>query len=90
MGFLAGKRALIVGVATDRSIAWGIAQAMQREGATLALSYASDTFKARVLPLARTLDALTLRWMYRATRTSARRLISSASSGGHSTSWCMR
>ena len=33
MGFLAGKRAFIVGVATDRSIAWGIAQALHREGA---------------------------------------------------------
>ncbi len=39
MGFLAGKRALIVGVASERSIAWGIAQAMQREGAELAFSY---------------------------------------------------
>ena len=52
MGFLAGKRALIVGVATDRSIAWGIAQAMHREGAQLALSYANDKFKERVAPLA--------------------------------------
>jgi enoyl-[acyl-carrier protein] reductase I len=60
MGFLAGKRALIVGVATDRSIAWGIAQAMQREGATLALSYANDKFKERVVPLAQTVGALTL------------------------------
>ena len=60
MGFLTGKRALIVGVATDRSIAWGIAQAMQREGATLALSYANDKFKERVVPLAETLGALTL------------------------------
>jgi enoyl-[acyl-carrier protein] reductase I len=60
MGFLAGKRALIVGVATDRSIAWGIAQAMQREGATLALSYANDKFKERVVPLAQSLGALTL------------------------------
>jgi enoyl-[acyl-carrier protein] reductase I len=60
MGFLTGKRALIVGVATDRSIAWGIAQAMHREGATLALSYANDKFKERVVPLAETLSALTL------------------------------
>jgi enoyl-[acyl-carrier protein] reductase I len=60
MGFLAGKRALVVGVATDRSIAWGIAQAMQREGATLALSYANDKFKERVVPLAHSLSALTL------------------------------
>ena len=60
MGFLAGKRALIVGVATDRSIAWGIAQAMQREGARLALSYANDKFKERVVPLAHSVEALTL------------------------------
>jgi enoyl-[acyl-carrier protein] reductase I len=60
MGFLTGKRALIVGVATDRSIAWGIAQAMQREGARLALSYANDKFKERVVPLAQGLEALTL------------------------------
>jgi enoyl-[acyl-carrier protein] reductase I len=60
MGFLAGKRALIVGVATDRSIAWGIAQAMHREGATLALSFANDKLKERVVPLAQSLSALTL------------------------------
>jgi enoyl-[acyl-carrier protein] reductase I len=60
MGFLAGKRALIVGVATDRSIAWGIAQAMHREGATLALSFANDKLKERVVPLAQSLNALTL------------------------------
>ena len=39
MGFLAGKRALIVGLATERSIAHGIAQAMHREGAELAFTY---------------------------------------------------
>jgi len=52
MGFLNGKRAFIVGVATDRSIAWGIAQAMQREGAELAFSYVNDKMKERVEPLA--------------------------------------
>ncbi|HXL97027.1 MAG TPA: enoyl-ACP reductase [Steroidobacteraceae bacterium] len=52
MGILAGKRALIVGVATDRSIAWGIAQAMHAQGAELAFSYANDTFRLRVEPLA--------------------------------------
>jgi enoyl-[acyl-carrier protein] reductase I len=52
MGFLSGKRAFIVGVATDRSIAWGIAQAMQREGAELAFSYVNDKMKERVEPLA--------------------------------------
>ena len=52
MGFLAGKRALIVGVATERSIAWGIAQAMHREGAELAFTYLNDKLKERVEPLA--------------------------------------
>ncbi len=52
MGMLAGKRALIVGVATDRSIAWGIAQAMHAQGAELAFSYANDRFRERVEPLA--------------------------------------
>jgi enoyl-[acyl-carrier protein] reductase I len=57
MGFLAGKRALIVGVATDRSIAWGIAQAMHREGAELAFSYPNDKLKERVEPLAHSLGS---------------------------------
>jgi enoyl-[acyl-carrier protein] reductase I len=57
MGFLAGKRALIVGVATDRSIAWGIAQAMHREGAELAFSYLNDKMKERVEPLAASLGS---------------------------------
>jgi enoyl-[acyl-carrier protein] reductase I len=60
MGFLAGKRALIVGVATDRSIAWGIAQAMRREGAELAISYANDKLKERVQPLADSVGAITM------------------------------
>src|ERR1700722_1676651 len=57
MGFLAGKRALIVGVATDRSIAWGIAQAMHREGAELAFTYPNDRMKERVVPLAESLGS---------------------------------
>lgn len=57
MGFLAGKRALIVGVATERSIAWGIAQALHREGATLAFSYVNDKMKERVVPLAESLGS---------------------------------
>jgi enoyl-[acyl-carrier protein] reductase I len=52
MGFLAGKRAFICGLASDRSIAWGIAQAMHREGCELAFNYASDRFKDRVIELA--------------------------------------
>ncbi|MEP7246479.1 MAG: SDR family oxidoreductase, partial [Gammaproteobacteria bacterium] len=57
MGFLAGKRVLIVGVATERSIAWGIAQAMHREGAELAFTYLNDKMKERVVPLAESLGA---------------------------------
>jgi enoyl-[acyl-carrier protein] reductase I len=57
MGFLDGKRALIVGVATERSIAWGIAQAMQREGAELAFSYVNDKLKERVESLAASLGS---------------------------------
>jgi enoyl-[acyl-carrier protein] reductase I len=56
MGFLSGKRALIVGLATDRSIAWGIAQAMHREGAELAFSHI-DRMTDRVVPLAKQLGS---------------------------------
>jgi enoyl-[acyl-carrier protein] reductase I len=52
MGILAGKRALIIGVATDRSIAWGIAQAMHAHGAELAFTYGHEKLKDRVEPLA--------------------------------------
>jgi enoyl-[acyl-carrier protein] reductase I len=48
MGLLQGKRALILGVANKRSIAWGIATAFQREGAELAFSYAIDRLKENV------------------------------------------
>lgn len=47
-----GKRGLIMGVANQRSIAWGIAQAMANEGAELAFSYQGDAFGQRVKPLA--------------------------------------
>jgi len=56
MGFLAGKRALIVGLATDRSIAWGIAQAMHAQGAELAFSYI-ERMADRVVPLAQSLGS---------------------------------
>ena len=48
MGLLQGKKALILGVANKRSIAWGIATAFQREGAELAFSYAIDRLKENV------------------------------------------
>jgi enoyl-[acyl-carrier protein] reductase I len=52
MGFMAGKRALIVGLASKRSIAWGISQAMAREGAELAFTYQTDKLKPRVEKMA--------------------------------------
>jgi enoyl-[acyl-carrier protein] reductase I len=48
MGFLAGKKALITGVASDRSIATGIAEAFKREGADLAFTYQGERLKSRV------------------------------------------
>src|ERR1700741_1188388 len=50
-GLMAGKRGLIMGVANERSIAWGIAQALHAHGAELAFSYQGETFKKRVAPL---------------------------------------
>ena len=57
MGLLDGKRALIVGVGNQRSIAWGIATAFEREGASLAFTYLGDRFKDNVAKLVATLPA---------------------------------
>jgi enoyl-[acyl-carrier protein] reductase I len=57
MGKLDGKTALIFGVANDRSIAWGIAQAFHREGARLAFSYGAEALERRVRPLAESVGA---------------------------------
>jgi len=51
-GVMAGKRGLIMGVANDRSIAWGIAAAAAAQGAELAFTYQGDALKKRVEPLA--------------------------------------
>jgi enoyl-[acyl-carrier protein] reductase I len=51
-GLMAGKRGLIMGVANNRSIGWGIAQACARHGAELAFTYQGDALKKRVEPLA--------------------------------------
>jgi enoyl-[acyl-carrier protein] reductase I len=48
---MAGKRGLIMGLANDKSIAWGIAQALAAQGAEIAFSYQGDALKKRVLPL---------------------------------------
>lgn len=57
MGFLAGKRALIVGLLSNRSIAYGIAEAMKREGAELAFTYQTEKFEDRVGKLAAEFDS---------------------------------
>ena len=52
MGFLAGKKILITGILSHRSIACGVAQACRREGATLAFTYVNDDLKERVVKIA--------------------------------------
>ena len=52
MGFLEGKKILITGVASNRSIAWGCAEAMHRQGAEIALTYQNDKLKSRVEEMA--------------------------------------
>jgi len=52
MAFLTGKRALITGIASNRSIAWGVAQVMARQGAELAFTYQGDKLKGRVTDMA--------------------------------------
>jgi enoyl-[acyl-carrier protein] reductase I len=52
MGLLSGKKVLIFGVANERSIAWGIAQAFHREGAELAFTFLGEALEKRVRPLA--------------------------------------
>jgi enoyl-[acyl-carrier protein] reductase I len=56
-GLMDGKRGLIMGLANDKSIAWGIAQALASQGAEMAFSYQGDALKKRVLPLAEKLGA---------------------------------
>ena len=51
------KRALVVGVANDQSIAWGVAQALHRAGAKLAITYLNDKAEPHVRPLAESVDA---------------------------------
>ena len=59
-GLMRGKRGLIMGVANNRSIAWGIAKACRMQGAELALTYQGDALKKRVEPLAAEINALVL------------------------------
>jgi enoyl-[acyl-carrier protein] reductase I len=56
-GLMAGKRGLVMGVANDRSIAWGIARAVAAQGATLAFTYQGEALEKRVRPLAEQVGA---------------------------------
>src|ERR1700693_2290459 len=56
-GLMRGKRGLVMGVANDHSIAWGIAKALASEGAELAFTYQSEALGKRVTPLAQTLGS---------------------------------
>ena len=57
MGLMAGKQGLVMGVANERSIAWGIARALHAQGARLAFTYQGDALGKRVRPLAESLDS---------------------------------
>src|SRR5690242_21732968 len=57
MGLMAGKQGLIMGVANERSLAWGIAKAVHGEGARLAFTYQGDALGRRVRPLAESLGS---------------------------------
>ncbi|MGZ8330862.1 MAG: SDR family oxidoreductase, partial [Rhodoplanes sp.] len=56
-GLMAGKRGLVMGVANDHSIAWGIARTLSGQGATLAFTYQGEALGKRVKPLARSLGS---------------------------------
>lgn len=57
MGLLTGKKAVIFGVANERSIAWAISQKLHEEGAELAFTYAGEILKGRVTPLAESIGS---------------------------------
>jgi len=57
MNLVKGKKGLIMGVANERSIAWGISQKLAENGAELAFTYLGDTLKKRVVPLAESLNS---------------------------------
>ena len=57
MSLLKGKKGLIMGVANDRSIAWGISKKLAEHGAELSFTYLGDALKKRVIPLAKSLNS---------------------------------
>ena len=57
MSILKGKKGLIMGVANERSIAWGIAKKLADNGAELAFSYQNESFKKRLIPLMNSINS---------------------------------
>ena len=57
MSLVKGKKGLIMGVANERSIAWGISQKLAKNGAELAFTYLGDALKKRVTPLAESVNS---------------------------------
>ena len=64
-GLMAGKRGLIMGLANDKSIAWGIAKALADQGAEIAFSYQGEALKKRVLLLISSIGMDEMRGMRR-------------------------
>ena len=91
MGFLADKKILITGLLSNRSIAYGIAQACQREGATLAFTYVNDDLKERVVKLAAEFGSVpVLPCDVARRRRSPRCSMRSNANGAASTACCIR
>jgi enoyl-[acyl-carrier protein] reductase I len=89
-GVLNGRRGLIMGVANDRSIAWGIARAMAAAGAELAFTYQGEVFERRVRPLAESVGAAIVQDTDVMDDASLDRLFETlAERWGVSTFWCM-
>ncbi len=90
-GLLQGKRGLIMGLANDKSIAWGIAKACAEQGAELAFSYQGEALKKRVEPLAASIGMTEMVECDVARRSLARRAVraSARPSGARSISWSM-
>ncbi|WP_093251518.1 enoyl-ACP reductase FabI [Rubrimonas cliftonensis] len=60
MPIMEGRRGLVMGVANDHSIAWGVARTLHAHGARIAISYQGEAFGRRVTPLAESIDAITV------------------------------
>ena len=89
-GVLAGRRGLVMGVANERSIAWGIAEAAHREGAELAFTYAGEMLERRVRPLAARLGSdIVLPCDVQSDDDIESAFVSLGDAGRRSTSWCM-